>query len=300
MEISHGSTRERYYCEEEGHEASRPPPFTPSSSSSSICWIDPPAESAVERTAAPLVEREHMFNKVVTPSDVGKLNRLVIPKQHAQRYFPLDPASGDKGLLLCFEEGSTGKPWRFRYSYWNSSQSYVMTKGWSRFVKEKRLDAGDTVSFSRGVGTAGRGRLFIDWIRRSPDVHHCPTIPPGHPMMPLRSVVVPWIGGRPLAPPQLPIYRGGSSGGQHLYYRSQIQAPVQLGGGGDGSVGLPIVLDSVPVVLGKAQPKRRLRLFGVNLECSEPPEDHQRDTPSVSNQLRLGPPSSEFRSSMEY
>ena len=39
------------------------------------------------------VEKEHMFEKVVTPSDVGKLNRLVIPKQHAERYFPALDAS---------------------------------------------------------------------------------------------------------------------------------------------------------------------------------------------------------------
>uniref|UniRef100_A0A803NSH8 TF-B3 domain-containing protein n=1 Tax=Cannabis sativa TaxID=3483 RepID=A0A803NSH8_CANSA len=96
-----------------------------------------------------------MFDKVVTPSDVGKLNRLVIPKQHAEKYFPLDNSSttedSSKGLLLNFEDRN-GKSWRFRYSYWNSSQSYVMTKGWSRFVKEKKLDAGDIVSFERGVG----------------------------------------------------------------------------------------------------------------------------------------------------
>ncbi|MCI51775.1 B3 domain-containing transcription factor NGA1-like, partial [Trifolium medium] len=84
----------------------------------------------------------------VTPSDVGKLNRLVIPKQYAEKYFPLD-SSNDKGILLNFEDRN-GKMWRFRYSYWNSSQSYVMTKGWSRFVKDKKLDAGDIVSFHRG------------------------------------------------------------------------------------------------------------------------------------------------------
>ncbi|CAI8607779.1 unnamed protein product [Vicia faba] len=110
-------------------------------------------------------EKEHMFDKVVTPSDVGKLNRLVIPKQHAEKYFPLDSTSNEKGLLLNFEDRN-GKLWRFRYSYWNSSQSYVMTKGWSRFVKEKKLDAGDIVSFQRGVGDLFRHRLFIDWRRR--------------------------------------------------------------------------------------------------------------------------------------
>ncbi|CAL5015286.1 unnamed protein product [Urochloa decumbens] len=122
-----------------------------------------------------VIEKEHMFDKVVTPSDVGKLNRLVIPKQHAEKHFPLDAAGSEKGLLLSFEDRA-GKLWRFRYSYWNSSQSYVMTKGWSRFVKEKRLDAGDTVSFCRGAGEAARDRLFIDWKRRAdsrdPHLHH--------------------------------------------------------------------------------------------------------------------------------
>ncbi|CAN4077442.1 unnamed protein product [Withania somnifera] len=126
-----------------------------------------------------LIEKEHMFDKVVTPSDVGKLNRLVIPKQLAEKYFPLDSSTNEKGLLLNFEDNS-GKPWRFRYSYWNSSQSYVMTKGWSRFVKEKKLDAGDIISFQRGVGELGKDRLFIDWRRRpeAPDhlftTHHVP------------------------------------------------------------------------------------------------------------------------------
>ncbi|KAL0395083.1 UNVERIFIED_CONTAM: B3 domain-containing protein [Sesamum latifolium] len=122
--------------------------------------------------AAVVIEREHMFDKVVTPSDVGKLNRLVIPKQHAEKYFPLDSSTNEKGLLLNFEDRN-GKPWRFRYSYWNSSQSYVMTKGWSRFVKEKKLDAGDIVSFQRGVGESGKDRLFIDW-RRRPDAAELP------------------------------------------------------------------------------------------------------------------------------
>uniref|UniRef100_A0ACD5VKF1 Uncharacterized protein n=1 Tax=Avena sativa TaxID=4498 RepID=A0ACD5VKF1_AVESA len=118
--------------------------------------------------AAAAAAREHLFDKTVTPSDVGKLNRLVIPKQHAEKHFPLQPpaAGGEshKGLLLNFEDGD-GKVWRFRYSYWNSSQSYVLTKGWSRFVKEKGLSAGDAVGFYRSAGTASAGqdsKLFID------------------------------------------------------------------------------------------------------------------------------------------
>ena len=131
----------------------------------------PPLEDQTTTTEIPTSQegadeeaKEHMFEKPLTPSDVGKLNRLVIPKQHAERYFPLGGDSSEsKGLLLSFED-ETGKCWRFRYSYWNSSQSYVLTKGWSRYVKEKRLDAGDVVLFERHKGDAQR--LFIGWRRR--------------------------------------------------------------------------------------------------------------------------------------
>lgn len=112
----------------------------------------------------PLKAREQLFEKAVTPSDVGKLNRLVIPKQHAEKHFPLQSSNTSKGVLLNFEDGG-GKVWRFRYSYWNSSQSYVLTKGWSRFVKEKGLKAGDIVSFQRSTNGPDK-QLYIDWKAR--------------------------------------------------------------------------------------------------------------------------------------
>ncbi|CAL4894713.1 unnamed protein product [Urochloa decumbens] len=125
-----------------------------------------PAASASSSPAA--AAREHLFDKTVTPSDVGKLNRLVIPKQHAEKHFPLQlpaaaaVAAGEcKGVLLNFEDAA-GKVWRFRYSYWNSSQSYVLTKGWSRFVKEKGLHAGDAVGFYRSSAGKQQQQLFID------------------------------------------------------------------------------------------------------------------------------------------
>lgn len=116
-------------------------------------------------------ERVLLFEKAVTPSDVGKLNRLVIPKQHAEKNFPLQqtgPTVSSKGLLLNFEDGG-GKVWRFRYSYWNSSQSYVLTKGWSRFVKEKNLKAGDIVSFLKSTGPHQQ-QLYIEWKTRTGSV----------------------------------------------------------------------------------------------------------------------------------
>ncbi|XP_008808297.1 B3 domain-containing protein Os02g0683500 [Phoenix dactylifera] len=290
MEFTHGRG-DGFYSKDD--DDSKHPPFVPSSSSSSSpsssCtasrWTDVASGSGGGGGDAPNVEKEHMFDKVVTPSDVGKLNRLVIPKQHAERYFPLDASANEKGLLLCFED-RTGKSWRFRYSYWNSSQSYVMTKGWSRFVKEKRLDAGDTVSFCRGVGEAGRDRLFIDW-RRRPEAHDPPRLPLPLPLpVPLSGVslarsVGPW-SSRLLIPPagtvhdygrQVYGYNAASPGsGQFLFFRSSAAGPPQLGvqpGGGDRAVaGVPMVLDSVPLVHAQATPKR-VRLFGVDLNCPQ-------------------------------
>ncbi|WOL00155.1 B3 domain-containing protein [Canna indica] len=187
MEFSNG--RDRFCISTEEEEAWRGAPFGPPSSSAST-----PSSSS-----APFAEKEHMFDKVVTPSDVGKLNRLVIPKQHAEKYFPLDAEANRSGILLSFEDRN-GESWRFRYSYWSSSQSYVMTKGWSRFVKEKRLDAGDTVSFGRGVGESGRDRLYIDWKRRQ---EGCRVAAAARIPLPGMSCSRPW-GGHFFLPPLPP------------------------------------------------------------------------------------------------
>ncbi|TVU17639.1 hypothetical protein EJB05_33687, partial [Eragrostis curvula] len=127
--------------------------------------------------AAAPVPRVPLFEKAVTPSDVGRLNRLVVPKVHAEKHFPpLSDKDDDAApVLLAFEDGDGGKVWRFRYSYWGSSQSYVLTRGWSRFVREKGLAAGDTVTFSQAAtattaSAAGdisdQRRMFIECRKR--------------------------------------------------------------------------------------------------------------------------------------
>ncbi|CAN6340673.1 unnamed protein product [Urochloa humidicola] len=124
--------------------------------------------------------RVALFEKAVTPSDVGRLNRLVVPKLQAEKHFPpLDEGAAAPPVLLAFEDvGGGGKVWWFRYSYWSSSQSYVLTRGWSRFVREKGLAAGDTVAFSQAAaavsspsgtddGEVGvKRRMFIECRKR--------------------------------------------------------------------------------------------------------------------------------------
>lgn len=94
-----------------------------------------------------------LFQKELTPSDVGKLNRLVIPKKHAVTYFPyvcgIAEANNnevDVDIEVVFYD-KLMRSWKFRYCYWKSSQSYVFTRGWNRFVKDKKLKAKDIIAF---------------------------------------------------------------------------------------------------------------------------------------------------------
>ncbi|KAK3119785.1 hypothetical protein QOZ80_9AG0675140 [Eleusine coracana subsp. coracana] len=201
-------------------------------------------------------EREHLFEKTLTPSDVGKLNRLVIPKQHAERYFPLSGDSGEKGLILSFED-EAGKPWRFRYSYWTSSQSYVLTKGWSRYVKEKHLDAGDVVHFERMRGLGIGDRLFIGFRRRGesataavaplPAVRVVAAAQNAGEQQPWSPMCYSTSGSYPNSPANSCAYR-------HSVDQDHSNTP-RAGESSAASV-----------------PSRQLRLFGVNLDCGPEPE----------------------------
>lgn len=258
------------------------------------------------------IPKEHMFDKVVTPSDVGKLNRLVIPKQHAEKYFPLDSSKNEKGLLLNFEDRN-GKPWRFRYSYWNSSQSYVMTKGWSRFVKEKRLDAGDTVSFGRGVGEAVRDRLFIDWKRKPeipnrPDFSHLPMQNPYIPMMSFAHSVMPWNHSHTQPIPPYNVYMRSPQPYSHYSHPQHSRLGVQMqysdndtnaadnGGGDTYAARRSAVLDFDSVPVGHSSlsstNSKHVRLFGVNLDCSPSSSYIDPCAPLTTSQVRplLSPP----------
>ncbi|XP_057975196.1 AP2/ERF and B3 domain-containing transcription factor At1g50680-like [Malania oleifera] len=107
---------------------------------------------------------QQLFQKELTLSDVGKLNRLVIPKKYAVRHFPQLSEGQDSTHLVIFDKQM--KPWTFRYCYWKSSQSFVFTKGWNKFVKEKELKEKDVIAFyqceSKRAMKEGRPFLMID------------------------------------------------------------------------------------------------------------------------------------------
>lgn len=123
---------------------------------------------------------KQIFHKELTPSDVSKLNRLVIPKKYAVKYFPCIYEAGKENLedqdniggamndvqLVFFDRMM--RSWKFRYCYWRSSQSFVFTRGWNHFVKEKQLKANDIVAFykceCKEVAKEARTFFMIDVV----------------------------------------------------------------------------------------------------------------------------------------
>ncbi|XVF52129.1 hypothetical protein PTKIN_Ptkin04bG0239900 [Pterospermum kingtungense] len=97
-----------------------------------------------------------MFQKVLTPSDAGKNNRVIIPKKYALEYFPtvfgsrkrkgVNGARNANDVELIFYDKYM-KLWKFRYCGWGGGQIFVFTGAWNIFLKENGLRANDIISF---------------------------------------------------------------------------------------------------------------------------------------------------------
>ncbi|XP_010529406.1 PREDICTED: B3 domain-containing transcription factor VAL3 isoform X2 [Tarenaya hassleriana] len=88
-----------------------------------------------------------LFEKMLSASDAGRIGRLVLPKKCAEAYLP--QISQPEGLPLKVQD-STGKEWIFQFRFWpnNNSRMYVL-EGVTACIQNMRLQAGDTVTFSR-------------------------------------------------------------------------------------------------------------------------------------------------------
>ncbi|KAL3623947.1 hypothetical protein CASFOL_032763 [Castilleja foliolosa] len=124
------------------------------------------------RVCAPKGKLVRLFDKELTPSDVGKLNRLVIPKKLALKHFPKIPGFENKNVMKGNNNDNVDElelvffdrymmSWELRYCYWKSSRSFVFTNGWNRFAKGNGLKVNDKVIFS-SFELDGRKIFVID------------------------------------------------------------------------------------------------------------------------------------------
>ncbi|KAI3944674.1 hypothetical protein MKW98_021132 [Papaver atlanticum] len=87
------------------------------------------------------VPYQKLFQEELTPSDVGKLNKLEIPKRYAEKYFPeVSKEENDEGVIddtqLSFDRELK-----------SSESCNAFTRGWNRFVKDKKLRATMLIRF---------------------------------------------------------------------------------------------------------------------------------------------------------
>ncbi|CAA7054874.1 unnamed protein product [Microthlaspi erraticum] len=118
-----------------------------------------PREFISEFTGQHPVYKEFLFKICLTTADEAYL----VIDNDLEKYFPSyfsSSAAGDTEYVFQAED-EKGKQWKFIYSYLNTRQSYALTKGWSKYVQEKQLCAGDLVFFQRHV--INRRRFFIDY-----------------------------------------------------------------------------------------------------------------------------------------
>jgi hypothetical protein len=106
-------------------------------------------------------KREVVFKKILSPSDIQRRGsyRLYIPRPHAARFWP--PANGGEVMITFYDVQMRPWPMRFR----TSGENAFLSRGWSLFVREKRLGQGDAITFYEV--RCGQGiRFFMIGISR--------------------------------------------------------------------------------------------------------------------------------------
>ncbi|XP_020083862.1 B3 domain-containing protein Os02g0683500-like [Ananas comosus] len=234
----------------------------------------------------------------VTPSDVGKLNRLVIPKQHAEKYFPLDASSNEKGLLLSFE----------RPHGQALALPLLLLEQQPELRHDQRLEPlrqGEAprrrrhLSFGAASATPPATALHrLEAPSRTPGPRP-PAAPPALPYPPTAAAFTfsrPWhpvtaaaaaAAGRVFIPHhQTPAaaaaatlfehhqhrqaYDYNAAARQILFFRSPPTQPMPPPPQMMGSADPPMVLGSVPLVDSTpTTAAKRVRLFGVDLDCPD-------------------------------
>nr|XP_043636411.1 auxin response factor 2A-like [Erigeron canadensis] len=112
--------------------------------------LEEPGESAVP--TIPEKVSSSTFRKILTASDTSTHGGCSVPKIPAEKTFPaldMSQESPSRGLVAKDLHGAT---WNFQHVYRGTPKRHLLTSGWSNFLSEKRLRAGDTCIFMRGIG----------------------------------------------------------------------------------------------------------------------------------------------------
>lgn len=107
-------------------------------------------------------EKPASFAKTLTQSDANNGGGFSVPRYCAETIFPRLDYSADPPVQTVIAKDVHGKVWKFRHIYRGTPRRHLLTTGWSTFVNEKKLIAGDSIVFLR----ADNGDLCVG-IRRA-------------------------------------------------------------------------------------------------------------------------------------
>ncbi|KAI3710680.1 hypothetical protein L2E82_40469 [Cichorium intybus] len=103
-----------------------------------------------ECLAEPVRPTVHSFCKVLTASDTSTHGGFSVLRKHANECLPpLDMTQATPTQELSATD-LHGTEWRFKHIFRGQPRRHLLTTGWSTFVTNKRLVAGDSFVFLRG------------------------------------------------------------------------------------------------------------------------------------------------------
>ncbi|CAI0397871.1 unnamed protein product [Linum tenue] len=107
-------------------------------------------------------ENPASFAKTLTQSDANNGGGFSVPRYCAETIFPRLDYSADPPVQTVLAKDVHGEVWKFRHIYRGTPRRHLLTTGWSTFVNQKKLVAGDSIVFLR----AENGDLCVG-IRRA-------------------------------------------------------------------------------------------------------------------------------------
>ncbi|RZC76339.1 hypothetical protein C5167_002798 [Papaver somniferum] len=105
------------------------------------------------------------FAKTLTQSDANNGGGFSVPRYCAETIFPRLDYSAEPPVQTVLAKDVHGEVWKFRHIYRGTPRRHLLTTGWSTFVNQKKLIAGDSIVFLRtengdlcvGIRRAKRG-----------------------------------------------------------------------------------------------------------------------------------------------
>ncbi|XP_027104978.2 auxin response factor 18 [Coffea arabica] len=120
-------------------------------------------------------EKPSSFAKTLTQSDANNGGGFSVPRYCAETIFPRLDYSAEPPVQTILAKDVHGEIWKFRHIYRGTPRRHLLTTGWSNFVNQKKLVAGDSIVFLR----AENGDLCVGIRRAKRGIGGGPEAPSG-------------------------------------------------------------------------------------------------------------------------